>query len=363
MTNPGAHSDDMRDRRSLEGLGDEDIDRLLSGKASGGGAGDLAAFVQAVQTAYVAPPPEAAARRQIAAAAAAARRAAATGAPVAGPSIRAPSSLFSRWRRRTVFGVSVATMTLSLAAAAIATTAATGGLAAKGDLPGPIQRAVSQAASGVGISLPSGDSGSGSSGSASSRGGPPAGSGSPKAKASATASPKASSTPGRGSDGGSPLRRGDRGSHDGSAGTPGGPTATSASHGNCVAYAEQISGSLHLDDSGRSTFVSLVDHDQTAVTARVAGGAKPDTACQSSIESARASAGARTGTPGGVDDHPGAGSGHAKDASPAPTAPPTPAATPTSTPTSDLGPGRKEGSSPSPTPSPSDRSPHGGKGN
>jgi hypothetical protein len=85
LTNPGAHSDDMRDRRFLKDLRDEDIDRLLSGKAAGSeGAGDLAAFVQGVQATYVAPPAEGAARRHIAAAAVAARQAA-TGADLANP--------------------------------------------------------------------------------------------------------------------------------------------------------------------------------------------------------------------------------------------------------------------------------------
>jgi hypothetical protein len=334
----------MRDRRSLKDLRDEDIDRLLSGKASGSdGAGDLAAFVQGVQATYVAPPAEDAARRHIAAAAAAARQAATIRADLAGPSIADPPTAFiSRWRRRTVLGMSVATMTLSLGAAAIAATAATGGLAANGDLPGPIQRAVAQAASGVGISLPSGDSGSGSPGSGSSRAIPPAGSGSSKTKASATATPGASATPARGSHDGSPLPGGARRSDDGSAGIPDGATTTSASHANCVAYAEQIADTLGLGDSGRTAFVSLVDHDQTAVTVGVGRDAKPDAACQSSIDSARASAAAPTGNPGGVDDHSTPGSGHGKDASPAPT--------PTAT-----------VSGPTPTPSPSDRRPHGGK--
>jgi hypothetical protein len=342
----------------LKGLRDEDIDRLLSGKAPGlGAADDLAAFVQGVQAVYVAPPAEDAALRQIAAAAAVARRAAPSGAPVAEPSIPAPASLFSRWRRRTVFGVSVATMTLSIGAAAIAATAATGGLAAKGDLPGPIQRAVSQAASDVGITLPSGNAGSGTSGSGSSRGGPPAGSAGSKANASPSATPGASATPGRGRHDGSPLpgavrpgatpqtddRHGGRGSDDGSAGIPGGAAATSASHSNCVAYAEQIAGSLGLDDSRGSAFVSLVDHDQTAVTVRVAEQAKPDAACQSSIDKARAWASAGTGDGRRADDHsvppsappPAPGSGHGKDASPAPPRTPTPAPAPAVTPTSD----------------------------
>jgi hypothetical protein len=360
----------MRDRRSLEGLRDEDIDRLLSGKGPGAdGAEDLAAFVQGVQATYVAPPAEAAARRQIAAAAAAARQAAATGAHLPEPSADPPIPFISRWRRRTVFGVSVATLTLSLSAAAIATTA-TGGLAAQGDLPGPIQRVVAQAASGVGITLPSGDSASGSSGSGGSSGGPPAASAGSKSKT--TVSPSASSTQGRGSHDGSLLPggiratatpqtgdgRGGRGGDDGSADGSGGATATSASHGNCVAYAEQLAGTLDLGDSGRSTFVSLVDDDRTAVTVRVSGGARPDAACQSSIDRARASVAAGGGSPGGGDQHPGSGPGHGKDASPAPTPSPTPTATPTPTPSSDLGSDRK--GAPTPTPSPSG-SVHGGR--
>jgi hypothetical protein len=261
--------------------------------------------------------------------------------------------------------MSVATLTLSLSAAAIATTA-TGGLAAQGDLPGPIQRVVAQAASGVGITLPSGDSSAGSSGSVNSKGGPPAASAGSKSKTTAT--PSASSASARGSHDGSPLPggigpratpktgdgRGGRGTDDGSAESPSGATA-SATHDNCIAYAEQIAGTLGLGDSGRSTFVSLVDHDQAAVTVRVTEGASPDAACQSSIDRARASV-AGGGSPGGGDDHPTPGPGHGKDASPSPT--PTP--TPTATPGSDGGSGRKGAPTPSPTPSPSG-SVHGGK--
>jgi hypothetical protein len=256
--------------------------------------------------------------------------------------------------------MSVATITLSLSAAAIATTA-TGGLAAQGDLPRPIQRVLSQAASGVGISLPSGDTGPRPSGPGNSKGGPPAASAGSKGKTSAAVTPSVSSAQGRGSHDGSPLPgglrpgatpqtgdgRGGRGTDDGSAESPSGATA-SATHDNCVAFAEQIGGTLGLGDSGRSTFVSLVDHDQTAVTVRVAEGAKPDPACQSSIDRARASVAAAGGSPGGGDDHPAPGSGHGKDASPAPT--------PSSTPGSDGGSDRK--GTPSPTPS---GSVHGGK--
>jgi hypothetical protein len=146
-----------------------------------------------------------------------------------------------------------------------------------------------------------------------------------------------------------------RGTDDGSAESPGGATA-SATHDNCVAVAEQTAGTLGLGDSGRSTFVSLVDHDQTAVTVRVAEGVRPDAACQSSIDRARTSVAGGGGSPGAGDDHPTPGSGHGKDASPAPT--PTP--TPTPSPGSDGGSGRKGVPDPTPTPTPSGTI-HGGK--
>jgi hypothetical protein len=209
--------------------------------------------------------------------------------------------------------MSLATLTLSIGAAAIA---ATGGLAAKGDLPRPIQHVVSEAVSGVGITLPSGHSGPGPAGSGS-RGGPPPGEAASKAHSSPSPTPGVSATPGRNRHDGSSLpggvgpsatphnddRRDGRGGDDGSGGTPDGATTAPATHSNCVAYAEQIAGSLDLGDSRRSAFVSLVERDQSAVTVRVAAGAKPDAACQSSIDTARASAAAGPGDGGRAEDH------------------------------------------------------------
>jgi hypothetical protein len=302
----------------LPGMRDEDIDRLLSGKVpEGDGIDDLAAFVRGVQATYVAPPGGDAARSHIAAAAAAAREVAASGAAVAGPGVPVQvPTLPTRWRRRTAFGVSVATMTLSISAAAIA---ATGGLAAKGDLPGPVQRVVSHAASGVGISWPSGASGSGSSGSGSGSnlGGPSSGSRSggsgPSHQVQAGPSPTPSGTSGRrghddfsqsGGVGVLPTpshdRQGGRGRDDASSGVGGSTTTMPAGHGRCVTYAEQIAGTIGLSDAQRSTFVSLVDHDPSAVTDPVIAGGKPDAACQSSINTAKASAAASSG---GSDDH------------------------------------------------------------
>jgi hypothetical protein len=346
--------------KDLSGLRDEDIDRLLSGKTpDADGFDDLAAFVRGVQPTYVAPPAQEAAARHIAAAAATVREQAAFreaadpgapatvvlaplgAAPVAGPPAPARGpSLISRWRRRTAFGVSVATMTLSIGAAAIAATA-TGGLAAQGDLPKPIQRVVAQAASGVGITLPREDrpappqspAPAGSQGL-------PAGSAGSSRKAQTGAGPASTATPNLGehddasvAPGALPStapqgddRQGRRARGDGSTGIQGGAPAL-AGHGDCVAFAEQVAGTLGLDEQQRPTFLSLVDHDESAVTAPVAAGAKPDAACESSITAAKAKATAGSANGGGPDDHPATGHGNASPApkpsiSPTPTPPP-----------------------------------------
>ncbi len=353
--------------KDLPGLRDEDIDRLLSGKRpNADGFDDLAAFVQGVEAAYVAPPSPDATRRHVMAAAAAAREAAggATAPAVAPRASAAP--LVSRWRRRTVFGVSVATVTMSLTGIAITAAAATGGLAARGDLPAPIQRVVAQAASGVGITLPASDKPSGPSGPGTGTPrGLPATSGASGSThvASPAAAPTATNGRGRHDDStespagavaptSSSAAGGDhhRGGGDGS--QEGGSAATVATHGNCVLYAETTAAGLGFNDAQRSRFVSLVAQDETAVTVRVAAGTKPDAACQRSIDTATAAVSNTGPVPGGGDDR--SGSGHSPTPSPAPTSSPTPG--------SDSGHSGVSGNaSPTPTLSPSSGN-HGGQG-
>lgn len=296
--------------KDLPELADGDIERLLAGKRAEG-ADDLAAFVSGVRETYVASPSPEAARAHIAAAAAAASAAASASegsGPAAKEAAATPPPARSRWRRRTVFGMSVATMTMALSGLALAATATGGLVAAHGDLPGPIQRVVAQAASGVGITIPKGQPSS------------PAPGG---VHAGASVGP---STPAEASE----STPGDQGKgHDHNAGTlPSNASATATAnaqngqgqnqgdngfdhrqavdnHGNCLAYAARIVDSLGLTGDERAGFLAIVAGNPDAVTSPVAEGGTPDAACQAAITTAKAEAAsdAQGGNHGG-DGHP-----------------------------------------------------------
>ena len=296
MNPRGANSGEMKD---LPGLDDDDIDRLIAGR--GEADDELASFIQGVGAAYVSPPSSQAAIRHVAAAARAARQAGAARAPVPLPPVPpGRKSWAARWRRRTVFGASVATLTLSLAAT-IGATAATGGLAASGELPAPIQRAVAQAASNLGIDLPRADNPP----AAAVTPGATAGAGHTSTPANARTTAPAATQPAHG-----PLApsgagafvvptatAGEKERHVGRAGEEGNPAAGSArdGHDNCLVYAAQIVSSIGIRDDQRWAFFWLLAQDPTAVTARVASGGTPDPACTAGIDRATAEVASATG--------------------------------------------------------------------
>jgi len=308
----GADSSGMKD---LPDLGDGDIDRLLAGKRTEG-AEDLATFVSGVRETFIAPPSPEAARAHIAAAAAAAASAAGEVGPAARKATPSPAPARSRWRRRTVFGMSVATMTLSLSGLALAATATGGLVAAHGDLPGPIQRVVAQAASGVGITIPRGE---------------------PSTSPAGGVQTGASLAPSLHGESSEPSPGDEGKGHDNKAGSlPSNAAATAtahagdgqgegrgngsdqgqaiSNHGNCVAYAAKIQDTLGLTGDERSGFVAIVAGNPDAVTNPVADGGKPDAACQTAINAAKAAA--ASGTQGG--DHGGDGHGSPPPAAPLP---------------------------------------------
>jgi hypothetical protein len=146
----------------LRHMSDADLDRLLAGKA-GGGADDaeaLAAFFREVRSRYVTQPSSATREDHLSKIVAAAQLNAEqlqaspepspTGVPTEDPGRR------PRWRRRLVLGsIFGGSITAKIALiGVVAATAATGGLAATGSLPSPLQSAVAGAAGNVGVRIP-----------------------------------------------------------------------------------------------------------------------------------------------------------------------------------------------------------------
>jgi hypothetical protein len=290
----------MRDPRSLS---DRDLDRLLAGKAPDGGDpvdGELAAFAEEVRTAFLAQPAAQTERRHLAAALEVSRLDADKGHPgvrtagnAHGPDPQASGP--PRWRRRTVLSSLFASLFAKIAAVAIAAAAATGGLAAAGALPGPAQQAVSQAASTVGIHVPS-----------------PGHASSTSEEPGHSPSPAPTSTVAEGRD--EPASTPAAGNAAGSSTDP------DANHGACVSYAASVADSLGMTGSLKGQFMSLLARDSSARSAKVPAGGKPDAACQAAILTAKAAAmtpghgedGSSDGKPGvtatvtpGATNHPG----------------------------------------------------------
>jgi len=239
--------------RDLHGISDQDIDRLLAGTAPDGGAAIdavLARFIREAGAAFATPLPPETEQGFLAAAIEASRLAIDKGEPAAKPASKAhgpgrQASGLPKWRRRAVLSSLFASLSAKIAGVAIAAVAATGGLAAAGALPGPAQQAVSNAASTIGIHVPSGHS-------------------SPSASDKGAAADNASVTATAASDG--------------------------VNHGNCVSYAASITDTLGLTGSAKGDFISSVAKDSSAVSAKVSGTEKPDAACQKAIDAAKAAA-------------------------------------------------------------------------
>lgn len=168
-----------------------------------------------------------------------------------------------------MFSTLFASLSAKVAGVALAATVATGGLAAAGVLPAPAQRAVSQAASTIGLHLPS-----------------PKDASEASERPSHTASPTPTSTL----------------SDDNAAATSTvtvTPTVTatvtatasaSPNHGACVSFAASAAESLGMTGSLKGQFISAIAQDPTAVSARVSSDGKPDAACQAAIDKAKAAA-------------------------------------------------------------------------
>jgi hypothetical protein len=140
-------------------LSDADLDRLLAGKVPGGAddAEALAAFFHEVKSRYATEPSSATREDHLSRILAAARLNADPAALSPEPSpTEAPGRRRPRWRRRLVFGsIFGGSITAKVALiGVVAATAATGGLAAAGSLPSPLQSAVAGAAGNVGVRIP-----------------------------------------------------------------------------------------------------------------------------------------------------------------------------------------------------------------
>lgn len=258
---------------------DQDIDRLFAGKAPRGGDPldpALESFVRDVRAAFTAPLPAELAGKHVAAAIEASRLAIDKGDPAARPASKAhgpadQASGLPKWRRRTVFSTLFASFTAKIAGVAIAATAATGGLAAAGVLPAPAQQAVSQAAATVGITLPA-----------------------PHHEAAEVPRPTSTVTETTEPED-SPVT--------GTVGVQ--PTSTAVpapNHGDCISYATGIASSLGFTGSEKGDFISTLAKDRSALSAQVASGGTPDTACQDAIDKAETE----------VNGSSGKGDGHGK---------------------------------------------------
>jgi hypothetical protein len=159
--NPGEMNDDTR-------MSDADIEQLLAGKPRPGGdeLPGVRQFFQEVKTRYAVDPPAAVREAHLARIVSAARLQADQTSPGAAASIapgaaRAAAPATSGggaekppWRRKVVLSSLFGSITAKILVGVVAATAATGGLAAAGALPRPVQNAVASAAEGVGVSLP-----------------------------------------------------------------------------------------------------------------------------------------------------------------------------------------------------------------
>jgi hypothetical protein len=152
-----AYSSDMGWPKELR---DEELDRVLAGRYEGEDPAldDLAAFARDTQAALSGVPGEATRRAHLAAMIEVAE---VEGAPVAVRRQAVKPSRIRRWEL--VLSQLLATLTAKLAVTGVALAAATGGLAATGALPEPAQNVVASAAEKVGVELPEGDEGDGTS--------------------------------------------------------------------------------------------------------------------------------------------------------------------------------------------------------
>jgi hypothetical protein len=158
LTASSGNSGEMDDTPPIS---DNDFERLLRGKPPAGGddAPELRQFFQELRSKYTAPAPPSVQQAHLAAMmeAAEGHRHHHARQPVTAPwqHPAAPSEdRRPRWRRKLVWSSIFGSVTAKVLVGVVAAAAATGGLAAAGSLPRPVQNAVASAASGVGVSIP-----------------------------------------------------------------------------------------------------------------------------------------------------------------------------------------------------------------
>lgn len=137
-------------------LSDGDFDKVIAGKpVSGPEAAEMARIMRQLSSAYVSPMPKATESRHLAAITRAnqSRKAGASSGAAGFAAVLEPFRSFGAGMRRHGLALSGSTAVWAVVVAMFLVTA-TGGLAAAGVLPGPLQSAVSQAAQTVGLNVP-----------------------------------------------------------------------------------------------------------------------------------------------------------------------------------------------------------------
>ncbi|MGH2719600.1 MAG: hypothetical protein ACRDJU_13630 [Actinomycetota bacterium] len=141
-------------------LSDADLERLLAGKAPLGGddAPELRQFFQDVRSRYTKEAPASVQQEHLARIVAAARarspQTTSSWQPAAARASAGSGDGRPPWRRKIVLSSIFGSITTKILIGVVAAAAATGGLAAAGALPTPVQNAVASAADGVGVSIP-----------------------------------------------------------------------------------------------------------------------------------------------------------------------------------------------------------------
>ncbi|MGH2771641.1 MAG: hypothetical protein ACRDIU_00645 [Actinomycetota bacterium] len=228
-------------------LSDEDIERLLSGRAPGE-LEDLSKALTDFRSAFVAPVEESTVQQHLSAIAGE--------VALAGPGGLAPVESAAqgltgrRTRMKTLLGAIGASFWTKLAGVALAAATLTGGLGATGNL-GPAQDTFDNVAEVVGIDN--------------------------NGKAKGHDKDKTADVDDDATEGTDDLEALD-------------PTESpSPNHGACVSYAASVA-SKDLTGADRGQFVSMIAKDEEAISAKVAEDGTPDAACQAAITEAKAAA-------------------------------------------------------------------------
>jgi hypothetical protein len=152
-----------------------------------------------------------------------------------------------------------------------AATAAAGGLAAAGALPAPAQQAVSQISSTVGVNIPSTHV---------------------RTEVAAEAADAHESPTSTVKDHEDPTStvKDQEASEVTSTVAVGEKEDSDTNHGHCVSFAAHAASILGLSGSAKGEFISAVARDDSAVSAKVAEGGKPDAVCLSALARAKVSA-------------------------------------------------------------------------